>query len=50
MVSEKTEPIALAVNKLKSLAKSTQSFTNGILHNFGFQNRRRHPVQSPQKT
>ncbi|XP_071733103.1 uncharacterized protein [Rutidosis leptorrhynchoides] len=44
MVSEKNEPVALVVNRLKSFAKSAQDFTNHILHNFE-SSRRRHPIQ-----
>ncbi|KAM0047098.1 hypothetical protein Hdeb2414_s0009g00324491 [Helianthus debilis subsp. tardiflorus] len=41
MVSDKIEPV---VKKLKSVAKSTQNFTNGILDNFGL-SKRRHPIE-----
>ncbi|KAI3516957.1 hypothetical protein L1887_16143 [Cichorium endivia] len=44
MVSEKIEPLTLAVDKLKGFAKSTQEFTNGVLHNIGL-SRRRHPIE-----
>ncbi|KAL8218422.1 hypothetical protein R6Q57_021795 [Mikania cordata] len=44
MVSDKTKPVALVADKLKGLAKSTQEFTNGILHNLGA-SRRRHPIE-----
>ncbi|KAI3816979.1 hypothetical protein L1987_10765 [Smallanthus sonchifolius] len=44
MVSDKMEPVAVIVDKLKGFAKSTQHFTNGVLDNFGF-SKRRHPIE-----